>query len=66
MEALTLIVIGLGEYFSAKFFIAKVAEDLYLQRKMKDGVIVYGEDTSSGEDDEEEIKENDKLMSDHT
>jgi len=32
-EALLLILYTAGEYFSAKFFIAKVAEDLYVTKK---------------------------------
>jgi hypothetical protein len=35
-EALMLILATFGEYFSAKFFIAKVGEDLYLEKKRKE------------------------------
>jgi len=32
-EAILLILTAAGEYFSAKFFIAKVAGDLYIKKK---------------------------------
>lgn len=52
-----MIVMGLGEYFSAQFFIAKVAEDLFLQKKMNDGTQIYDsddedEDGTGNEDDD--------------
>lgn len=36
-EALFLILFFMGEYFSAKLFISKVAEDLYVTRKRRNG-----------------------------